>query len=566
MATGASKSRVRDLVEQGAQLFGKRAQVMSLWQEIALNFYPERADFTTSLPSDGDYAAHLMTGMPPLCRRDLANTLSAMLRPRDKPWFRARTHSDTVNEDAGAKAFLDKISERMRKLMYAKRSQFVRATKQGDNDFASFGQAVISLDPLRDMSGLLYRSWHLRDVAWCENAELQIEAVHRNWCLGARALRELFKGKVAANVAAAAEKAPYTDVKCRHIVLPADHYDYTPDPAAPRTARRLPYVSIYVDVENDFILEEKPVKRINYVIPRWATVAGSQYAHSPATVIALPDARLLQQITLTLLEAGQKVVDPPALASKEAIQGPLQLFAGGATWVDTEYDERTGEALRYLQIDPSGLNWGGEREKIVSEQIRAALFLDQISIPYPEGEKWTATEYRGRVEQYVMRALPLFEPMEVEYNGGLCEETFELIRDMNGFGTLFADMPDILSGQDIRWTFESPLQEATERAKSQAFLQCSELLKVAAEMATLRQRDFDVTKSLRDAIAGTGAPADWVVPQEQADKARAADAKAAQMQEQMAAAAQLADVVQRGGQAADAAGLGAESLRAHGLV
>jgi hypothetical protein len=257
------------------------------------------------------------------------------------------------------------------------------------------------------------------------------------------------------------------------------------------------------------------------VIPRWATVSGSQYAHSPATVIALPDARLLQQITLTLLEAGQKVVDPPAVYSKEAIQGPLQLFAGGATAIDTEYDERTGDALRYLPVDPSGLNWGGEREKIVMEAIRAALFLDQINIPYPEGEKWTATEYRGRVEQYIMRALPLFEPMEVEYNGGVCEQTFELLMDMNGFGDLFSEMPEALQGQDIKWMFESPLAAATERAKSQAFVQSMQLLKIAVEADPMAKHDFDVSKSFRDAITGTGGPADWIVPEDQGGQGQA---------------------------------------------
>jgi hypothetical protein len=48
-----------------------------------------------------------------------------------------------------------------------------------------------------------------------------------------------------------------------------------------------------------------------YVIPRWQTVSGSQYAYSPATVAALPDARLIQAMTLTFFEAGEKATNPP---------------------------------------------------------------------------------------------------------------------------------------------------------------------------------------------------------------------------------------------------------------
>ena len=85
-------------------------------------------------------------------------------------------------------------------------------------------------------------------------------------------------------------KEPYREIKCRHIVLPADDYDLENN----KNKDRFPFVSLYVDVENAIVLEEVPRKRLGYVIPRWVTISGSQYAYSPATVIAIPDARMLQ--------------------------------------------------------------------------------------------------------------------------------------------------------------------------------------------------------------------------------------------------------------------------------
>jgi len=78
------KQRVRDLIEQGDKLFSKRSGLMSFWQDVAENFYPERADFTTTRTMGEDFAAHLMSGYPVLVRRDLANNLSSMLRPRGR--------------------------------------------------------------------------------------------------------------------------------------------------------------------------------------------------------------------------------------------------------------------------------------------------------------------------------------------------------------------------------------------------------------------------------------------------------------------------------------------------
>jgi hypothetical protein len=30
-------------------------------------------------------------------------------------------------------------------------------------------------------TGLIYRTWHLRDCVWAENADLVIDQFHRNW-------------------------------------------------------------------------------------------------------------------------------------------------------------------------------------------------------------------------------------------------------------------------------------------------------------------------------------------------------------------------------------------------
>jgi hypothetical protein len=541
------KTRVKEICDQGERLFSKRMPIVSRWQELSEQFYPERADFTATPSLGEDFAGHLMSGYPAMCRRDLANQIGAMLRPRGHNWFNPITTHDWINEDQAAKQWLDYAARVMRVAIYDTKSGFVRATREGDHDFATFGQAVIQVEYNRDLTGLIYRAWHLRDVAWCENAQLEIDVIHRKQKLPARDLIRLFKGKgeISSAVTQAAEKEPYKEFTIHHCIMPADDYDMKAG-----NRKRMPYVSIYVDMDNQTILEEVPAKRTGYIIPRWQTVSGSQYAHSPATVIAIPDARMLQRMTLTLLEAGEKIVDPPMIAVGEHVSGGINTWAGGVTYVDADYDERTGEVLRPMSTDAKGLQWGTDREMRVQEMINRAFYLNQIHLPDVSGEM-TAYETQKRVEEYIRNALPLFEPMEVEYNGALCDTTFEMLLELNAFGNLYEEMPEVLQGQDIRFSFESPLQAAQSRANSAAFQQTAQVLATAAQLDPNIAHVVDLDKATRDAIEGTGAPADWLVPKDKADQAKqqaaAAQAQQAQDAEMMGQLGAGADIAQKAG-------------------
>lgn len=536
------KTRVKELKEHGERLFSSRIQIVSLWQSIAENFYVERADFTTTRSIGQEFAAHLMTGVPAMCRRDLANQIGAMLRPSGQPWFHARTQIEEINRDPTARQWLDWASERMRLYMDDTRSGFKRATKEGDHDFATFGQAVIQVELNRELNGLLYRCWHLRDVAWAENYHYEIDRVHRRWKPTARQLMQLFPKTCSEKVKNRAAKSPFEEVNCQHIILPADEYDL-------KRKNKFRFVSIYLDTDNETILEEVPIADNSYIIPRWQTVSGSQYAYSPATVISISDARMLQQMTLTLMEAGQKAVDPPMLAVGDAIQGGVNLFAGGITYVDAEYDEKTGEALRPLPIDKTGFQWGDVREQKVRELIMEAFYLNQIQLPELKGDM-TAFETQKRVEEYVRRAAPLFEPMQTEYNGALCDKTFDLLLRNGAFGSVW-DLPPMLSGQNVRFTFESPLQAAQTRANSQAFLSTAQLLQTAAALDPMVVHDVNFDRAFRDAAEGAGAPAAWFVDEKVANEKKAAAQQA--QAEQAMAQSEMAELMQ-GAQAAEMAG------------
>ena len=527
-------NNAKELLRHGDQLFSKRLTLMSLWQSLAEQFYPERADFTVNRTLGDEFADNLMTSYPLMARRDLGNSFSTMLRPTAKDWFHMRASREEY-EDQPAKAWLEQKTGVMKRAMYDRKALFTRATKEGDHDFAAFGQGVLSVELNRNADGLLYRCWHLRDVAWCEDAEGKVGAVHRKWRPAARELLKMFPGKCSAKVSQLATRQPYAEVNVRHCVVKSEDYE---------GQWKTPYVSIYLDADNQHVIEAVGVWNPIYVIPRWQTVSGSQYAYSPATVAALPDARLLQAMTRVLLEAGEKATNPPMVAVQEAIRSDVAIYAGGITWVDAEYDEKLGEVLRPLTQDKTGLNFGADQARDTRAMISEAFFLNKLTLPQ-NGPEMTAYEVGQRVQDFIRATTPLFEPVEQDYNGALCEVTFDLLLRAGAFGSA-ADIPQSIRGADIEFRFESPLHDAIELQKGNTYREVRVMLAETMEVDPSVAANVDMQVAFRDALTGIGTPAKWLRSENDAAEiieAQAQEAAARQAAQDVAGAAQVAQEV-----------------------
>lgn len=540
-------TRVSDLIKQGDALFSKRMTLMSYWQEVADHFYPERADFTVKRSLGDEFGTDLMTSVPVIARRDLGNLISAMLRPKETPWFDIHLQDERLDEEHEARLWMEWATGVQRRAMYDPVAQFVRSTKQTDHDWATFGNGVISVDVDYANMVLLYRNWHLRDCAWTENYSGAIDTMHQKWCPTVRQLQKLFP-KTTGYLATKHKDNPDNEIKCRRIVLPRENYEFDKN-----RARGAQFVSVYVDEENGELLEEAPIAWFPYVVPRWSLVSGSQYGWSPATGPGLAEARSLQAVVRTLLEAGEKAVDPPMLATQDAIRSDIGLYAGGVTWVDIEYDERLGEALRQVQQVgniPAGIEFADRLERV----IQSGMFLNTLMLPQDYG-KMTAYEVRKRVEQHIRASAPIFEPAESDYNAPLCERTFEVLQRVNAFGPPDS-LPRSLQGQDIRFTFTSPLIEMAKEVKAQQFLEGSQLLVVAREIDPAQVSQVKITTAFREALKGAGWDEDWLNPEEDVDAARQAQAEQANA---MRGAEMIAGGVQVAKTAADATKVFAEA-------
>ncbi len=505
---------VDTLQRRAESIRGKRSALLPFWQEMAEQFSPLRAQFTRQFYLSEQFTDIQLTSYPLIVARELKNTFSAMLRPRDQDWF-SMTIEREERLDRQGRAWLEWATKVQRRAMYDRQAQFTRATKEADGDFAIFGNAVIQREtdmqnrkPEMRHGRMLYRSWHLKDVVWAERYGGSIGEVYRWWKPTGAQLMKRFPKTYSRKIDNWVKTDPYREVDCMHVVIPGEDYDRVPEPGQEKAMKfRTPWVQIYIDIENNCVLEETASYSRIYTIPRWETVSGSQWAYSPAAVAGLPDARLLQSMTLTLMEAGENSVRPPLIATQEAIRSDVALYSGGITWVDAEYDERLGEALRPIQLGTGGMPTGIEMLKDAREKLAEAFYLNKLALPAPDREM-TAYETGQRIQEWIRSALPLFEPVETEYNAAVCEDTFEALMRENAFGSPM-EFPQSIRGQDVRFIFESPLHQATERKKGALLLQAAQLIGQAVQLDPNVAAELDVGAALRDALTGIGVPATW---------------------------------------------------------
>lgn len=538
--------KAKDLIMRGMQLYNDRKAMTTLWQEISENFYPQRADFTLTRYIGEEFAEHLYSSYPIIVHRELSTSLASMLRPRAKEWFAISVDGADRLSQAG-KEWLEWATQRQRWAMYDRKAQMIRATTEGDADFAAFGQCCISqeINWNTQVPHLLYRCWHLRDVAWAEDDTGAIGEIYVKWKPMIKQLVEMFgEDALHQNVARWAKGIENLQkIDCMRLVISTDLYR-----GQNGEGEGYPWMVVYLDTLNNHIMAEQGTTSRGFTLPRWQTVSGSQYAYSPATVAGLPDARLLQAMSLTLLEAGEMSVRPPMIATQDAVRSDIALFAGGITWADHEYDERKGDVLRPINQDRRGLPMGYDSRDAQMSMIADAFYLNKLTLPPSDGAEMTAYEVGQRVEEYVRAALPLFEPMEHEYNGQLCEDTFDLLLRAGTFGSV-QDMPQELQGREIHFKFVSPLHDAIERKNASVFMETAGLLEQAMAMDPTAVYNVDMTGTLRDALEGVGLPSKNLVPLDQVQAQIAEAEEQAQMQQEAELAATAGGAARDVGQA-----------------
>jgi Bacteriophage head to tail connecting protein len=527
------KWTAQNVLERGQRAFDKMGNVLFLWQAIAEMFYPERADFTAMRPVGDEQYIDIFDEEAMLLRRDLANQIGAMLRPRGRDWFFAKAYPRYLNKLPPVQQWCEDATTAQRDVIYANGANFTNAMSQSDNDYVAFGHSIVTHTYNKSRSGLIFTCLHPRDCATVANSDGVTDEMHEKMPrMSLQTIKEM-GFRIPESLQRRYKDNPLEEYEIRRCVYPLARYTEIEGVRPMPPDARFAVMYTCVTTQEELVPESgQPLyfRTWPYLVRRWSNVSGESFGRSPCTSVALATSRTLNQAGLSIIESLQKLVDPPLVAPMGLDE--IKIYAGGINYYDPQYNYGSNGPVHAIEVGRPdfGMEYADERRKFM-----ARAFLQNL-IRFPELTKeMTRYEAQKIWDQGMRDAAPIFEPMENE-NGQLMEGVFERIYLAHGPGKSggFAPPPEELQNAEIKFEFETPLSEAYRRMAFDKAVETTDYQEKRASVGDTSVGDMiDADEMNRDALEAIG-KAKWLLPPEEV----AARREQRQQQELMA---QLAD-------------------------
>ena len=453
----------KKLLKRFDRLKSNRQNWESHWQEVADYMQPRKADVTKSR-SKGDKRTELIFDSSPLQAVELlAASLHGMLTNPSTTWFSLRFKGEELSDNDEAKAWLENATEVMYKAI--NRSNFQQEIFELYHDLITFGTAAMFIED-DDEDVLKFSTRHINEIYISENDKGRIDTIFRKFRLTTRAAIQKFGENVSESILTKHRKDPYEEVEILHAVYPRADFD-----PKKQDKSNMPFESVYLEAGTGDELSISGFREFPFVVPRYLKASHEIYGRSPA-MTALPDVKMLNEMSKTTIKSAQKQVDPPLLVPDDGFILPVRTIPGGLNF----YRSGTRDRIEPLNIGantPLGLNMEEQRR----DSIRNAFYVNQLMMQ--NGPQMTATEVIQRNDEKMRLLGPVLGRLQSELLKPLIDRAFSLLIRKD----LFGPIPEFLSGQDIEIEYVSPLAKAQKSAELQSIMRGIEIMGQLANVA-----------------------------------------------------------------------------------
>tara|TARA_R110002153_G_scaffold127799_1_gene275603 strand:- start:227 stop:1813 length:1587 start_codon:yes stop_codon:yes gene_type:complete len=508
-----------EVVARFEYLESQRSNWDSHYQELADYMLPRKADIVRKR-SRGEKRMELIFDGTALQAVDLlASSLHGMLTSGATPWFHLTLKDDQLGRDEEVQAWLEDTSSRMMRAITM--SNFETEVHEMYVDLVVFGTGCMFVE--MDNTSLRFSTRHISEFYVAEDQYGIVDTVFRKYRLPARqAVQRFGLENVGKFIQKTFEKKPDEEVAILHSVMPRKERDPTK-----RDNKNMPFASVYICMETKMVIQESGFQEFPYVVPRFLKATGEVMGRSPA-MVALPDVKMLNLMSKTIIQAAQKLIDPPLLVPDDGFLLPVRTQPGGLNFFrsgtrDTITPLNTGANI------PIGLSMEEQRRTA----IRSAFYVDQLLTG--GSPNMTATEVVQRQEERMRVIGPVLGRLMNEMLRPMIDRIFALMLRAD----MLATPPEVLQGLDVDVEYVSPLARAQKSSSLNSTMQALEILLPLAQALPVAEH-INADGLVNHIMDSLGVPKKVVNPQSEVDAVR--EEQAAQQEAMMARQAESQDV------------------------
>ena len=507
------------------------------WQEIAEVILPRRTDIVGKrTPGDKrNLKAIDSTGI--ISNELLAAGLHGMMTNPASKWFTLRLSNADLNAEDEVKLWLESVENIIYEELSSSESSFSSHMHELYLDLSAFGTAIMFIGESVQTQDLMFQSLPLKECYVSENADGKIDTLYRKYEQTVRQIIQKW-GKKESDVGKDVIECYNTGkmeerFEIIHAIFPRMDYD-----RRKRTRQNMPIASVYVLCKDEIILEESGYEEMPVLAPRWSKASGEVYGRGPG-MATLPDVKMLQQMSKTIIKAAQKVVDPPLQLEDDSVILPVRTIPGGLN-----YRRAGSEPITPLSTGaqiPIGLDMMQD----VRLRIREGFFLDQLQLR--QGPQMTATEVLQRTEEKLRLLGPVMGRMQSELLSPLINRVFGIL----GRQDKLPPLPEMLEGGNYAIEFVSPLARAQRQVEANSLLRVFEIGQTVMQLQPDAGMVFKAEDTVRWLSGLFGIPQMILETESETQQRKEAQAQMQQQMQQMAMLQQGADIANKAAPAID---------------
>lgn len=523
------------------------------WEELAHYFHNTRKGFITNLPPGQEMSEDIWNSSPEQYRRKETEAMVAAMIPRDRVWPGMQTARPELMQYKTVREWLEFATLCLYTVLYDPLANFTERFNELADDVKSFGTGVIYVDHNQEKKCLTFLVQHLKDIAFEQDAASNVTKFYCFWQMSVSDMVDQFGiDKLPAELARAFREGTCSsdrDQCVLHAVVPNDEYSrlgFGPS--------RLPFKSIWLLEKDYHLLDEGGYYDIPYIVVRWYR-RSNEVPGRADTMEILPDARLIQAVSMSLLEITEKQGNPPMQGPIDILRGEVELFPGGFTAFDASGFQFQGDPLRPVQIGSTPA-MNAEYLQYLETKIGKAFHMDLLMAPTDQPAA-KADQAAGRVMMIASILGPVWSRGENEMLPPILDRVFNILMRTK----TLPPVPPELDGEKLIYKFDNHIADMREAGEAQRILTgigaTAQLAQIPQAAEALDNMDFDI--AFLDLWRKMKVPETYIRDPKQVAAER-------QQKQQMQQAAQMAEVAKAGGPGVKSAIEGAVTARDQGLI